>query len=563
METISTNEDSQTAADITAKYKAILKSNGIDDEVSQVIPSDSGLQGEGMGSQTQFITVKFKNPDIKPLNLFVKAHFANASHSEMLEETKLFEKEATFFMQYVPAAKEFCKLKGCEDLLDLYPKCYYGDNNMLVFENLVSDKGYVLLNKVEKHDLNTTRVAIKTLAKHHAISYAVIEEEGAENFFKRFANLDFEAYTQPTARTTVEPMLDNGIRANIKILQKSDITGKEDVIEFLNSFIGKAYDDMLDNIIKFIPEEEKLLVLNHGDYWNNNMMFLMNQEKNKIHGHITFDLQVTRYNSPCLDIAYYLFTSVKQEVRRAFLKEILEEYLDVLKQTAAKLGHPIELSFEELYMTFRKRLKFGFWLAICLHIGAGFAAFKELDVNELGDFKNLSSALDTAFQKWIDKNTERAEETAKTLVNFSSKSPLEPDDDNAEGPLAPGWHFPIGHFHSTYCRNCPYNMSLLVEREYDCNREDVHGGSSIFCMKVVRPDGFVDRMCGSKSALMAANEFGHSCDEFKTGKTRLLNKICFCQTDFCNGATTPVPIWLGMGIPLVLAVLMMLYLVRA
>ncbi|CAL8138694.1 unnamed protein product [Orchesella dallaii] len=410
---------SQTPTEVTLKYKEILKSNGIKDEVSQVILADSGLQGEGMGSQTQLVTITFQNPSLKPLNLFVKAHFANASHSEMLEETKLFEKEAVFFMDYVPAAKEFCKSKGYENLMDIYPKCYYGDNNVLVFENLVLGKGYELLNKVNKHDLETARVSIATLAKHHGISYAFIKDQGGpENFFKKFIHLDFEAYTQPTAKSTIEPMLDNGIIANVKILEKSDIPGKEEAIEFLNGFIGKAYDDMLDNIIKFDLKQEKLFVLNHGDFWNNNMMFLKDEKTNKILGHLTFDLQVTRYNSPCLDIAYYLFTSVKPEVRRAHLKEILGEYLNVLKETASKLGHSIELSNEELFESYRKKLKLGFWLAICLHIGAGFAAFKDLNVNEIGDFKNLSSALHKVYQKWIDGNQEKAEEVAKTLVDF-------------------------------------------------------------------------------------------------------------------------------------------------
>jgi len=30
----------------------------------------------------------------------------------MLEETKLFDKEATYFMQYIPAVKKFCESKG-------------------------------------------------------------------------------------------------------------------------------------------------------------------------------------------------------------------------------------------------------------------------------------------------------------------------------------------------------------------------------------------------------------------------------------------------------------------
>lgn len=39
-----------------------------------------------------------------------------------------------------------------EHLLSIYPKCYYADNKMMVFENVVLDKGVFLLDKVEQQD---------------------------------------------------------------------------------------------------------------------------------------------------------------------------------------------------------------------------------------------------------------------------------------------------------------------------------------------------------------------------------------------------------------------------
>ncbi|CAL8070770.1 unnamed protein product [Orchesella dallaii] len=151
------NEVPETSDEVTLKYKEIVKANGINDEVSQVLINSSGLQGEGFASQANYVTINFKNPKVKPLNLFVKSLTANSTHSDMLKESKLFEKESRFFMEYVPAAKEFCKSKGCEGLVDMYPKCYYGDNDMVVFENLVVGKGYVLLKKVEQQDLDAVR----------------------------------------------------------------------------------------------------------------------------------------------------------------------------------------------------------------------------------------------------------------------------------------------------------------------------------------------------------------------------------------------------------------------
>ncbi|CAL8070780.1 unnamed protein product [Orchesella dallaii] len=414
------NEVPETSDEVTLKYKEIVKANGINDEVSEVLIKSSGLQGEGFASQANYVTINFKNPNLKPLNLFVKSHTANSTHSEMLTDAKLFEKESMFFMEYVPAAKEFCKSKGCEGLVDMYPKCYYGDNDLIVLENLVVERGYVLLNKEEPQDLDAVRFAIATIAKHHAISYALIQEMGGpQNFFKRFPNLDFEAFYQPTGRAMMEPMLENGINTNVKILEKNkSIEGKEEIIEFLNSYrSGKGFDEML-NVIKYNPEEEKLLVLGHGDYHNNNMMFLKNKETNQIIGHKAIDLQVTRYNSPGLDLGYYLYSSVKPEVRRGHLHEILGRYFDILKETTTKLGHPIDISYNDLHLIFRKTLKLGFWMAICIATGPGFSVMKDIDITKLTDLKDFSVQFDILMQKWIENNPKEADKTAQVVMDL-------------------------------------------------------------------------------------------------------------------------------------------------
>lgn len=40
-----------------------------------------------------------------------------------------------------------------EEFVNFYPKCYYGDKKMIVLENLVLEKGLVMLKKEDLHDL--------------------------------------------------------------------------------------------------------------------------------------------------------------------------------------------------------------------------------------------------------------------------------------------------------------------------------------------------------------------------------------------------------------------------
>lgn len=101
-----------TSAEVSTRFKEILKSNGVTDPVAEVIIKDSGLRGENLASVTNRVTVNFENASIKPLELFMKSTADSGFHAEMLKEGKMFEKESRFFMEYIPAAREFCKSMG-------------------------------------------------------------------------------------------------------------------------------------------------------------------------------------------------------------------------------------------------------------------------------------------------------------------------------------------------------------------------------------------------------------------------------------------------------------------
>lgn len=74
-------------------------------------------------------------------------------------------------------------------------------------------------------------------------------------------------------------------------------------------------------------------------------MFKKDRQTGAFTGHIMIDFQVTRYGSPCLDLIYYFYTSVKPSVRRVRLVDLLKIYLDVFKITSNELGYHTSLSF--------------------------------------------------------------------------------------------------------------------------------------------------------------------------------------------------------------------------
>lgn len=120
--------------------------------------------------------------------------------------------------------------------------------------------------------------------------------------------------------------------------------GDKEVIEILTNSMGKSYPKVCQTV-KPNPED-KLLVLNHGDCHNNNMLFKKDPATGQVNEHVFVDLQITRFGSPNLDISYFMYTSVKPKIRRAHFEELMRHYYDTFEATVGMFALKCPLSFE-------------------------------------------------------------------------------------------------------------------------------------------------------------------------------------------------------------------------
>lgn len=147
------------------------------------------------------------------------------------------------------------------------------------------------------------------------------------------------------------------------------------------------------------------------------MMFLKDKlDGSKLCGHVMIDLQLVNYCTPGVDLGYYLFSSVKPEVRQTRLKEMLEGYLDVLVKTTKDLGYPIVMTYEELFKDFRETFIHGFLMGLGLCTGIAFAVLGDADPTDI-DMNEFASIYGKLVEKWIVNNPEKNEENAKLIIS--------------------------------------------------------------------------------------------------------------------------------------------------
>lgn len=101
-------------------------------------------------------------------------------------------------------------------------------------------------------------------------------------------------------------------------------------------------------------------VVNHGDTWTNNLLFKYDDSGRPVHVTL-IDFQVCRYTSPAMDIQYFLFTSVRDDVIDSRVSDLLDAYLGALNKQLEELGSTQRLSRRELERELHVSL------SVCIH----------------------------------------------------------------------------------------------------------------------------------------------------------------------------------------------------
>ncbi|KAK9512741.1 hypothetical protein O3M35_001101 [Rhynocoris fuscipes] len=234
----------------------------------------------------------------------------------------------------------------------LWPHCLgHLDSTKIVLEDL-KELGYRNANRETGMDYDEASMAIKNLARFHAMSVILIERGMLNtNDFSRFVfGGDFEA---------INDLIVNSFKSLHHVICTAWSDEWRDIIDRL----GKLSEIAVDQLKEIRNCETAFKVLNHGDPWVNNMMFKYSNGSTKPESVKFVDFQLSHYDSFAFDLHYFLSTSVSYEVLFVSDRLILE-YTETLGKCLRNMGHLEVPSFNEIMNEMKRTEFFGLFAAI-------------------------------------------------------------------------------------------------------------------------------------------------------------------------------------------------------
>lgn len=279
-----------------------------------------------------------RNGKASELPLICKLMPTSKARREQFNSDAVFIREAFMYSKLLPIFAEFQKEKGLnlKESFCEYPKCYgtlddkQNDHFVIVLEDLKAS-GYLLFDKLRPADFNHVKLFAESLGKFHAVSFALKDQ-------------------RPEVFAEFKPLKDVFVQ---QLIDKPEEMGQMFAF-FFDKAIGalkpedtaeiKAMTELKANVMEELKATgsgeaaEPFSIVNHGDCWNNNMMYVYGNESDVPANISLLDFQISRYSSPALDLVYFLFSSTDKRLRDNYYTEVLQLYHNALTTNLTKMG---------------------------------------------------------------------------------------------------------------------------------------------------------------------------------------------------------------------------------
>ncbi|GLH00635.1 Uncharacterized protein GBIM_06959 [Gryllus bimaculatus] len=290
-----------------------------------------------------------ESDDVHSKDLVVKGFPPGEFMQNYIDETGVFKREISIYNDVLPKLYAFADSRLGSGLFKKFSPAFYETSreDILILEDL-KPQGFVMASRKNRLDYPHAKLIIQNLARFHALSF--VYSECYPEFLSDF----------------VDSLFGEMNRKRLEMFMPSLLKGITDTVRKWEGFgeIASKLDRLLDTFVDRIinvnnPTDAFVNVLIHGDCWVNNILF--NYSEAGVPKDMRFvDFQIARKTSPAIELQYFLFTSLRNQVRIDHFEDLLREYCEVFATYAKKLGYTgTVFTYEDLQKEINRTLFFG------------------------------------------------------------------------------------------------------------------------------------------------------------------------------------------------------------
>uniref|UniRef100_A0AAG5CVP8 CHK kinase-like domain-containing protein n=1 Tax=Anopheles atroparvus TaxID=41427 RepID=A0AAG5CVP8_ANOAO len=294
----------------------------------EIEPASADINDPYARSSMNRILIKYiskENPSDTVITFVAKIKPTEGLLVEQFKKADVFEKEIVLYKSVLPSMVTLIAKLG--SVIELAPQLIYSSetpSDLVVLEDLTV-RGYSVENQALGLSLEQSKMAVEKLAFFHAASAMMLEENA--QVFARFSKGTFHSeykdrlgYFPDTVGVVAEMAAELGLSGT--------------VAEKLKKLPAKTLQKA---IAAFESDIKGFKVLNHGDFWTNNIMFKY-QGKELVDA-IFVDFQNCVVGSPIIDLVYFLASTPAYDVLQQHKDELVFTYHETLVLLLQKMGY--------------------------------------------------------------------------------------------------------------------------------------------------------------------------------------------------------------------------------
>ncbi|EDW66720.1 uncharacterized protein [Drosophila virilis] len=272
------------------------------------------------------VEVELLDHSTKSVSFVLKAQHNNEIMAAILSKLRLFQKEEKMYHTILPKFEQLYADVG--KTIKFAPKAYKIDQDLGVDYVLLEDlkvKSFKNANRLAGLNLDHMQQVLEKLAAFHAASACYVEQNGM--FGEEFT---VGVFSEANRRLLQEFNASGAFLAQLK---------KWKNCQKIYEKLAKSDEYLVDRLLQDQQVSmREFNVLNHGDCWNLNIMFLYDAF-GKIKETLFVDFQVGKYGSPANDLYYLILSSAAPDIKTVKFDYMVRFYFDHLVENLKLLQY--------------------------------------------------------------------------------------------------------------------------------------------------------------------------------------------------------------------------------